>query len=157
MSNITRATLALGNEGIAYSLHPYDYVPGPDRVGLQAARALDLDPSLVLKTLMMKANRKPVCVVVPANREVQLKALAAFLGVKSVEMMKPVEAERVTGYRVGGISPFGQRQPATSVFEADVLGWSRVYINAGQRGLLLSIAPGDAVRILGSRTAQISV
>ena len=156
MSNTTRATLTLAAEGVAYNLHPYDYAPGSDRVGLQAAKALGLDPALVLKTLMAKADRKAICVVVPSNREVKMKALAALLGVKSVEMMKPAEAERVTGFRVGGISPFGQRQPATTVFEEDALAFECVYINAGQRGLLLSISPADAVRIVQARTGAIS-
>jgi len=156
MSNATRATQALSRAGVAFTLHPYDYDPGSERVGLQAADALGVDPARLLKTLMLRAGRQAVCVVVPSDREVSLKALAAHLGVKTVEMMPPKDAERVTGYVVGGISPFGQRQPATTVVEADALAWDTVYINAGRRGLILSCAPGDAVRMLGAATAQIS-
>lgn len=156
MSNVTRATLALGAEAIAFQLHPYDYDPGADRVGLQAAEALGVDPAKVLKTLMANAGRTRVCVVIPSDREVQMKALAAAVGAKSAEMMKPKDAERVTGYLVGGISPFGQRQPATVVIEADAMAFDKVYINAGQRGLLLSVSPADAVRLLDARTARIS-
>jgi Cys-tRNA(Pro)/Cys-tRNA(Cys) deacylase len=156
MSNVTRATLALGAEAIAFQLHPYDYDPEADRVGMQAADSLGVNPAHVLKTLMVNAGRTRVCAVIPSDREVQMKTLAALVGAKSAEMMKPRDAERVTGYLVGGISPFGQRQPSTVVVEEDALAFDRVYINAGQRGLLLSIAPGDAVRLLGARTGRIS-
>ena len=156
MSNSTRATLALASEGISYNLHSYDYDPGADGVGLQAAGALGVEPGRVLKTLMVKAGRLGACVIVPSDREVKMKALAAVLGVKAAEMMKPADAERLTGFNVGGISPFGQRQAAATVFEEDALAFDRVYINAGQRGLLLSIDPADAVRVLGATVAQIS-
>ncbi len=156
MSNSTRATLALASEGISYNLHSYDYDPGADGVGLQAAGALGVEPGRVLKTLMVKAGRLGACVIVPSDREVKMKALAAVLGVKAAEMMKPADAERLTGFNVGGISPFGQRRAAATVFEEDALAFDRVYINAGQRGLLLSIDPADAVRVLGATVAQIS-
>lgn len=156
MSSATRATQALTRAKVAFALHPYDYDPGSERVGLQAADALGVDPARLLKTLMLRAGRQAVCVVVPSDREVSLKALAAHLGLKTVEMMPPKDAERVTGYVVGGISPFGQRQPARTVVEADALVFDEVYINAGRRGLLLSCAPGDAVRMLGAATARIS-
>jgi Cys-tRNA(Pro)/Cys-tRNA(Cys) deacylase len=156
MSNSTRATLALGNEGVTYNLHPYDYAPAGEGTGMQAALALGVEPGRVLKTLMVKAGRQAACVIVPSDREVKMKALAGVLGVKAAEMMKPADAERLTGYRVGGISPFGQRQGATNIFEEDALAFDVVYINAGQRGLLLSIDPADAVRVLGATVAAIS-
>jgi Cys-tRNA(Pro)/Cys-tRNA(Cys) deacylase len=111
MSKVTRATRMLEKAGIAFTVHSYDYDPDADRIGLQAAEALGEPPARVLKTLMALADGKPTCVIVPSDREVSMKKLAAALGSKSAQMMKPADAERLSGYKVGGISPFGQTRP----------------------------------------------
>ena len=85
-----------------------------------------------------------------------MKKLAAAAGGKSAQMMKPADAERVTGYRVGGVSPFGQQRPVPVWVEHDALAAPSVWINAGQRGLLLEIAPADALRVLQASSAAIS-
>ncbi len=77
MSKTTRATLALTRLGIKFKLHTYDYDPDADRIGLQAAEALGIEPRRMLKTLMAEVDGKPVCVVVPSDREVSMKKLAA--------------------------------------------------------------------------------
>jgi Cys-tRNA(Pro)/Cys-tRNA(Cys) deacylase len=110
MAKGTPATQALQKAGIAFTLHEYDYDPEAPRIGLQAAEALGLDPTRVLKTLMARADREPVCVIPPSDREVSLKRLAGAAGAKHAEMLPPAEAERITGYHVGGISPFGQKK-----------------------------------------------
>jgi Cys-tRNA(Pro)/Cys-tRNA(Cys) deacylase len=112
MSKTTRATQALEKLGVKFSLHTYDYDPDADSVGLQAAEALGVAPARMLKTLMAEADGKPVCVVVPSDREVSMKKLAAAFGAKAARMMRPPDAERLTGYHVGGISPFGQKKRA---------------------------------------------
>jgi Cys-tRNA(Pro)/Cys-tRNA(Cys) deacylase len=110
MSKATPATRALEAAGIAFTVHAYDYDPDAESIGLQAAAALAEDPARVLKTLMALVDGKPVCVIVPSDQEVSMKKLAAAISGKSAQMMKPPEAERLTGYKVGGISPFGQRK-----------------------------------------------
>src|SRR5215469_11749379 len=112
MSKTTRATLALEKAGVAFTVHTYDYDPDALRIGLQAADALGEDPSRVLKTLMAEVDNKPVCVVVPSDQEVSMKKLATAFGGKSARMMKAEGAERLTGFVVGGISPFGQKKVA---------------------------------------------
>lgn len=144
MSKTTRATQTLAKAGVAFTVHTYDYDPNAERVGLQAAEALGEDPSRVLKTLMAEVDGKPVCCVVPSDREVSMKKLAAAFGGKSAAMMKPVDAERLTGYHVGGISPFGQKKLVPTAIEEAALSEAQVYINGGQRGLQLRLAPGDA-------------
>ena len=156
MSKITPATLALDKAGVAYTLATYDYDPGAERVGLQAAQALGVPPGEVLKTLMVKADGKPACVVLASDREVSMKRLAAALGAKSAEMMKPADAERLTGYRVGGVSAFGQKRIVPTVIDADAAALPRVFVNAGQRGLQARLAPADLVRSLGAIVAAIS-
>ncbi len=155
MSKTTKATLALGAAGAAYTLHSYVYDPDAPRIGLQAAEALGEDPGRVLKTLMAEVDGKPVCVVIPSDQEVSMKKLAAAFGGKSAAMMKPADAERLTGYVVGGISPFGQKKPAPTALEEMALLEDRVYINGGQRGLQVRLDPNDALRVLSAKAADL--
>lgn len=156
MSKGTPATHALAKAGIAHSVHRYDYDPGAERVGLQAAEALGEAPHRVLKTLMALVDGKPVCAIVPSDREVAMKKLAAALGGKSAEMMKPADAERLTGYRVGGISPFGQRRRVPVAIEAAALDEELVYLNGGQRGLQVRLDPREAQRVLDAVAAALT-
>jgi Cys-tRNA(Pro)/Cys-tRNA(Cys) deacylase len=144
----TRATQALEKAGIAFTLHGYDYDPDADKIGMQAAEALGEAPQRVLKTLMALVDGKPVCVIVPSDREVSMKKLAAAFGGKSAAMMKPAEAERISGYKVGGISPFGQTRALPTAIEEQALAETLVYMNGGQRGLQVRLAPRDAATLL---------
>ncbi|CAH0175394.1 Cys-tRNA(Pro) deacylase [Roseomonas sp. CECT 9278] len=155
MSRSTRATTALAKAGIAFTLHAYDYDPDADSIGLQAAQALNEDPARVLKTLMALVDGKPACVIVPSDHEVSMKRLAAAFGGKSAQMMKPADAERATGYKVGGISPFGQARQLRTVIEQAALEHDLVFINGGQRGLQVRLAPRDAMAVLGAVAAPV--
>ena len=105
MSKTTRATLALARLGVTFELHTYDYDSNADRIGLQAAEALGVEPRRMLKTLMAEVDGKPVCVVVPSDREISMKRLAAVFRGKTANMMRPADAERLTGYHVGRHQP----------------------------------------------------
>lgn len=144
----TPALKFLAALGAEVSLHPYAYDPGADAVGLAAAAALGLDPALVLKTLMVEVDGKPACCVIPADRQLSMKRVAAAFGGKQAVMMPPAKAERLTGYHVGGISPFGQKRRVPTALEEASATAAKVWINAGQRGLLLGITPDDALRAL---------
>lgn len=155
MSKSTPATVALTKAGIAFELHTYDYDPNAERIGLQAAEALGCPPSQVLKTLMTEVDGKPVCVVLPSDREVSMKKLAAAVGGKTAQMMKPAAAERLTGYKIGGVSPFGQRKAVRTVIEDGAQAHALVFINGGQRGLQVKLAPQDARLALDALFAPI--
>jgi len=155
MSKVTPATRALAAAGVAFTVHAYDYDPDAESIGLQAASALGEDPARVLKTLMALADGKPVCVIVPSDQEVSMKKLAASVGAKSAQMMKPPEAERVTGYKVGGISPFGQRKPVRTVIERSALAHELVYLNGGQRGLQVRMKPADVRDVVKAVVADV--
>ena len=155
MAKGTRATTFLDKAGAKYTVHAYDYDPGADRVGLQAAEALGEAPERVLKTLMVQVDGKPACCILPSDREVAMKKLAAALGGKSAQMMPVPDAERVSGYKVGGVSPFGQRKAVPTLMDETAILFERIWINAGQRGLLLDIAPADALRFLQARCADL--
>ncbi|WP_312222141.1 Cys-tRNA(Pro) deacylase [Rhizobium rhizoryzae] len=150
MSKTTRATQTLEKAGIAFTVHTYAYDPNAERVGLQAAEAIGEEPHRVLKTLMAEVDGKPVCVVVPSDREVSMKKLAAAFGGKSAAMMKPAMAEKATGYVVGGISPFGQKKQVPTAIEEAAMNETLVYMNGGQRGLQVRLAPTDAQRTLNA-------
>lgn len=155
MSKTTRATQALAKLGVTFTLHTYDYNPDADRIGLQAAEALGAEPHRVLKTLMAEVDGKPVCVVVPSDCEVSMKKLAQVFRGKSARMMKPADAERLTGYHVGGISPFGQKKRIPTAIEQAALRETSVFINGGQRGLQIQIDPNDACKALAAIAADV--
>jgi len=156
MSHTTQGTLALAKLGIAFSLHPYGYDPTAQRIGLQAAEALGIAPGQTFKTLMAEVDGKPVCVVIPADCEASLKKVAAVFGGKAAAMMKVPDAERLSGYKVGGIGPFGQKRPVPTAFDESIGLYDILYVNAGQRGLLISLAPADAVRAAAARVADLT-
>ncbi|MBW3656498.1 MAG: Cys-tRNA(Pro) deacylase [Gemmatimonadetes bacterium] len=155
MSKTTRATQALDRAGISYSAHAYAYDGQAERIGLQAAESLGVDPGTVLKTLMAQVDGKPVCVVVPSDREVSMKRLAAAFGGRSAQMMRPADAERLTGYHVGGISPFGQKKAVPTAIEIAALEHGSVFVNGGQRGLQLRLSPADARDLLQARAVPL--
>lgn len=155
MSKATRATTMLAKAGVAFTVHTYDYDPDADSIGLQAAEALGESPARVLKTLMALVDAKPACVIVPSDHEVSMKRLAAAFGGKSAQMMKPAEAERVTGYKVGGISPFGQMRQVRTAIEEQALAHDLVYTNGGQRGLQVRLNPRDAMALLKAIAAPL--
>ncbi|GEP02857.1 Cys-tRNA(Pro) deacylase [Methylobacterium oxalidis] len=158
MSKATRATQALDRAGIAYSVHAYAYDPEAPRIGLQAAEALGIPPDRILKTLMAEADGKPVCVLVASDREISLKRLAAACGAKTAAMLKPAEAERITGYHVGGISPLGQKRRLPVVIDAAALaaGHAEIYVNGGGRGLQVRLKPSDLVALLSAQAAPLT-
>jgi Cys-tRNA(Pro)/Cys-tRNA(Cys) deacylase len=155
MARSTPATKALDQAGVAYTLHEYDYDPNAARIGMQAAEALGVEPARLLKTLMARAGDEIVCVLVPSDREVSLKKLAAAAGASSAAMLPPSAAERVTGYHVGGISPFGQRKRARTFIEKSAVALPMIVMNGGQRGLQVELKPEDAVRVLEAVVAEI--
>src|SRR5262249_4043568 len=129
MSRVTRATKTLEQAGIAFTVHAYDYDPDPPSIGLEAAGSLGGPPARVLKNLMALVEGKPVCVIVPSDREVSMKRLASAFGGKQAAMMKPADAERMSGYKVGGFSPFGQMRNVRTAIEQQSIAHDLVYIN----------------------------
>ena len=156
MARTTPATRALDKAGIAYELFTYDYDPDAPRVGLQAAESLGVSPDQVLKTLMALVDGKPVCAILASDQEVAMKKLAAAVGGKSAQMMKPADAERLTGYKVGGVSPFGQKRQVPTVLDEMATLHETVFVNGGQRGLQVLIAPGDLVAALDAAVVSLT-
>ena len=156
MAQTTPATTALKRLGIGFALHSYDYDPNAERVGLQAAEALGEPPRRVLKTLIAQVDGKPVCVVLASDREASMKKVAAAFGGKAAAMMPVPDAERLTGYKVGGVSPFGQKRKLPTIVDAAASSETLVYVNSGQRGLQIALAPAELLRAAEARSASIT-
>jgi Cys-tRNA(Pro)/Cys-tRNA(Cys) deacylase len=146
----TRATQALDQAGLRYSVHAYDYDPDAPRIGLQAAEALGVPPGRVLKTLMAAVDGRTICLLVASDREVSMKRVAAAFSGKAAAMLKPADAQRLTGYHVGGISPLGQKRAFPTAIDAGSLGDPRaeIHVNGGGRGLQIRLTEGDLVAAL---------
>jgi Cys-tRNA(Pro)/Cys-tRNA(Cys) deacylase len=155
MAKGTPATVALERAGVPFKLHEYDYDPNAARIGMQAADALGVLPSRLLKTLMAKTGAAVVCVLIASDREVSLKKLAAAAGTKDAAMLPAAEAERITGYHVGGISPLGQKKRVRVFIEASALTHPTVIFNGGRRGLQIETAPQELVALLEAKAVEL--
>jgi Cys-tRNA(Pro)/Cys-tRNA(Cys) deacylase len=152
----TPATVALTRAGVTFTSHPYEHDPAAASFGLEAAQALGLDPARVFKTLFVSVDGRLVVGIVPVSAQLDLKAVAAAVGGKKAVMADPTDAERASGYVVGGISPLGQKRPHPTVVDESALEWDTVYVSGGRRGLDLGLAPADLVRLTDARTAAIA-
>ena len=152
----TRATAELARAGIAHTLHPYEHDPRASSYGLEAADALGVDPGRLYKTLVATVDGRPVVGVVPVNRALDLKALAAAVGGKRAALADPAAASRTTGYVTGGISPLGLRSRLPVVIDSAASGWPTVYVSAGRRGLQVELAPADLARAARATLAPIA-
>ncbi|MDE3080504.1 MAG: Cys-tRNA(Pro) deacylase [Paracoccaceae bacterium] len=156
MSTATPAIRALEAAKAPFRVIEYDYQPGQDRIGMQAAAAIGVDPRRVLKTLMVEVDGKPACAVIPSDRTLSMKRVAAAFGGKAAQMMQPDKAERLTGFHTGGISPFGQKRRCPVAFEDSALAADEIVLNGGKRGMMVALAPADALRASGGVAKALS-
>ncbi|MFM1839943.1 MAG: Cys-tRNA(Pro)/Cys-tRNA(Cys) deacylase YbaK, partial [Actinomycetota bacterium] len=119
-------------------------------------RALKVDESRVFKTLLAQSEKTAVVAIVPVSAQLSLKSLAQVLGVKRCEMIPAQDAQRITGYVVGGISPFGQKKKLTTVVDQSALTLNTMFVSGGRRGLDLEIAPTDLIQVLGALSGDIA-
>lgn len=154
---MTPAINALDAAGVAYTTHEYHHDGSLRDFGIEAARALGLDPDRVFKTLVVSvADGGEAVVVVPVSCQVALKAAAAALGVKRVELCDRARAERLTGYVIGGISPIGQKRRLPTVIDETCVLYPTVFVSGGRRGLDLELAPDDLVALTGAVLADVT-
>jgi Cys-tRNA(Pro) deacylase len=143
----TPATQWLRKRGVDFGEHVYEYVEHGGTA--ESARALGVDEHAVVKTLVMEDEAaKPLVVLMHGDRTVSTKNLARQTGRKRIEPCKPDVAQRHSGYQVGGTSPFGTRRELPVYVERSVLALTRIYINGGRRGYLVSLAPDVLTREL---------
>jgi len=156
----TPAALFLLEHGIDFEVHEFQHDAGERNFGAVAAAALRVDPDRVFKTLLANVDHLPpadvVVGIVPVSAQLSLRELAAAFGVKRAEMCDPAVAQRITGYVVGGISPFGQRRLLPTAIDETCELHDTIFVSGGKRGLDIELRPGDLVRALGAITADIA-
>ena len=153
---MTRGVLVLERAGVAFTLHPYTLAEEADSYGEAVADALGVPSEQLFKTLLAAVDGNPVVAIVPVSGRLGLKALARAAGGKKADMVAPADAERITGYVTGGISPFGQKKRLRTFVDESMLAHGTIYCSAGRRGLQVELAPEDLVRLLDATTAQLA-
>ncbi|BBH66072.1 Cys-tRNA(Pro)/Cys-tRNA(Cys) deacylase [Actinoplanes sp. OR16] len=151
----TPATVLLTAERIAHTLHPYEVSPDAPNYGALVAEFLGVEPARLFKTLIAEVDGKLVVGVVPVTGDLDLKALAQAAGGKRATLADRAAAERSSGYVRGGISPLGQRRRLPTVIDDTAPGLDLMYVSAGRRGLQVSLAPADLIRLTSATVAPI--
>ncbi|MEU8655497.1 Cys-tRNA(Pro) deacylase [Actinoplanes philippinensis] len=151
----TPATVVLNTERVAHALHPYEVSPDAPNYGALVAEALGVAPERLFKTLVAEVDGGLVVGVVPVTGDLDLKALASAAGGKRAALADRAAAERSSGYVRGGISPLGQRKRLPTVIDDTATGLDLMYVSAGRRGLQVSLAPADLIRLTGAIVAPI--
>ncbi|WP_062072432.1 Cys-tRNA(Pro) deacylase [Demequina sediminicola] len=153
----TPAIQILEREGVPHGVHPYEHDPATTKsFGQEAADALGVEPEEVFKTLCVEADGVLTLAIVPVNGSLDLKGLARAVRAKKAHMATPADAERATGYVVGGISPLGGRRHMPAVIDSSLFDHDLIYVSGGRRGLDVSVSPADLVRLTGAKTAPIA-
>ncbi len=143
--------------GIPFELAEYEHDPRSEAYGMEAADALGVPPERVFKTLVAQLDdERLVVAIVPVTRQLDLKALAKCLGTRRAQMAGPADAQRATGYLVGGISPLGQRRRLPTALDQSALEQEAIYVSAGRRGLDMSLAPRDLQSLTAATVAPIA-
>ena len=158
----TRAIDQARRAGIEYSVHEYAHdaraslKEGGRGYALEAVEALGIDAARVFKTIVVSVDGRLALAVVPADAEVDLKAVADALGGRKAAIAPPAEAEKATGYVLGGISPLGTRRPLPVVLDSSADAFPTIHVSAGRRGLEIELAAADLVRLTSGRLAPVA-
>jgi Cys-tRNA(Pro) deacylase len=151
---VTPATSLLDQRGAEYTKHQYDYMKKGATV---AAQLMGVDPHAVVKTLVMVDDQgNPMIVLMHAEKEVSLKELARQTGARNVSTAQVRDAERLTGYSVGGISPFATKRSMPVYVQRSILELPYLYINGGRRGFILGMKPAMLTDILGATPVDVA-
>ena len=153
----TPATAALDAAGVAYRTMSYHHDASTPSYGLEAAEKLGVPPEAVFKTLMVSLDNRLAVAMIPVAAMLDLKKVASLLGVRKVSMADRTEAERRTGYVVGGISPLGQRHHSAAAIDSSAELLDMIYVSGGRRGFEIELSPFDLIRLTEAQTGRIAV
>jgi Cys-tRNA(Pro)/Cys-tRNA(Cys) deacylase len=155
---LTPAINELKKHKVTFVMHKYKHDPKVTNYGLEAADKLNLDAARVYKTLLVELNPKELVVcIIPVNKSLSLKAVASFFDSKNALMANKDEAQKATGYLLGGISAFGQKKKHRTLLDVSAKTFETIYISGGKRGLDIELNPEDIIKVLNSNYENLSV
>jgi Cys-tRNA(Pro)/Cys-tRNA(Cys) deacylase len=150
---MTRAVRFLKRRNVSFEIVEYGHL---EKGALFASQAIGMPLGQTVKTLVVEMGKKRyVALLMPGTKKVALKRLAKSYGEKRAAMVDSDTAERLTGYVVGGISPFAMKQTLPVVIDRGLLGFDRVAINGGKRGLMLVMNPVDILKLTDAEPAEL--
>jgi Cys-tRNA(Pro)/Cys-tRNA(Cys) deacylase len=158
----TRAIDVARRAGVAHTVHEYAHDDraslraGGAGYALEAVAALGIEAARVFKTIVVAVDGRLALAVVPADAEVDLKAVADALGGRKAAVAPAADAEKATGYVLGGISPLGTRRPLPVVVDESAAAFPTIHVSAGRRGLEIELAASDLVRLAAAALAPIA-
>lgn len=146
---MTPAINLLKKNKCKYKIHKYKHDPACTDYGQEAASELGVDENRVFKTLLVELNPKELVVcVLPVNKMLFLKSVSNFFKAKSAKMADKDEAQKVTGYLLGGVSPLGQKKRLKTLIDKSALNFETIFVSGGKRGLDIEVSPKDLERLL---------
>lgn len=151
----TPAISALTAVGIPFSVLQYELGDQAQGWGAEAAQALDIDPARVFKTLMVSVDGRLRVAIVPVSGNLDLKAMARACTAKRAELADTQDAQRATGYVLGGISPVGQKKAHETVIDDSALEFETILVSAGKRGMDIELRPQDLLAMTRAAVARI--
>ena len=152
----TRAIAACHGAKVAYTVHEYAHDPRAASYGLEAAEAMGVDTARVFKTIVTLVDETLTVALVPVDCLLDLKALARAAGGKRATLAPVAQAEKATGYVVGGISPLGQARRLRTVVDESLLGDRTVFVSAGRRGMEIELMPDALVALTEATVAPVA-
>lgn len=154
---MTPAIKLLQKNKIDFKIHKYEHDPLNTDFGQEVVDKLNLKPQEVFKTLVVEiSNKKFAVAVVPVDKQLSLKAMANALNEKKVSMVKKDEAQKITGYLLGGVSPFGQKKILPTILDESAKFFDTIYVSGGKRGLDIEINSESIIKILNAKYYKIS-
>ncbi|MDQ8935963.1 Cys-tRNA(Pro) deacylase [Acinetobacter rudis] len=152
---MTPACKTLQKMKIEFSTHEYLHDPNAKNFGLEAAEKLSLNVNEVFKTLMVTDDKNYYVAILPVHCQLNLKKVATVFKCKKLHMADPKDAERLTGYIVGGISPFGQKKRLATVVDLQAKTLDKMYVSGGRRGFDIGVAPEVMKIVLNAEFADV--
>ncbi len=153
---MTPAITVLKKADCPFRVHEYEHEPNARSYGQEAALKLGLNPRQVFKTLVVQTDKQKFALgLVPVSAQLDCKAFARAIGARKVAMANAADAQRVTGYVLGGVSPLGQKKKLPTVIETSATDYATIFVSAGRRGLEIEIAPNDLAALTSAIFAPV--